>query len=903
MSTRPEGLTRRCFLGAVGTTVVGVGRGTSRAKEEVVPERGRTEPLPDPAALRPGVSDGACSPLFVPIPLPGNAVLRELDGPDLSQTLRSRAGSAPEGQCTCWGMPFRVDRVALVWRESLTLRWPGVSAAWLVCMHTTDIESEPANPQGFHAAWRGTGRLGERIADYVFLFEDGTEDRVRIRRRHQIGMVSRNWGENGFECVAHQKPYPVRTTSEQPREGSAWGWAQTRVAQPDSPQWVNWLWAWENPHPEKSVVGLRIEPKTGVLILSAITAGNVGSTPIRWETRRKAILRLSEGQTFEPDLTWNGLQKNLQIDLGQIISVQRTTVYPDAAWADTYNNQAPRISGQELLVEYTAHAAARFHLPEGRTVPVADLAKGGGGPLTPVAPATQRVRLRVLDSHGRPVAAKLHVHGAAGEYLAPVDRHRIPNPFWYEDWSVDFINEGSHFCTYIPGETLIHLPLGRVFVEISKGFEMAPLRKSVTVTESTSELVFTLERVLRWRERGWVTADTHVHFLSPPSAHLEGEAEGVNVVNLLASQWGELMTNVGDFDGKTTYGSRDAGGDGEYLVRVGTENRQHVLGHISLLGYQGAIIAPMTTSGPDEAALGDPVDVLLTEWARQCHRQGGLVVLPHFPNPRAEHAAAIISGDVDCVEMTSWTLYGGIDPYSLSDWYRYLNNGHFVAAVGGTDKMQAATAVGTIRTYARLPRNRPFDYEAWKDAVRAGRTFVTYGPLMEFSVEGKPAGTRLRLSRTGGTLDVAWQAASVTVPMTRVELVVNGEIRESQRVDPRQDQGHWAVKVDRSSWIALLIRGHYADRPEIIAAHSSPVMAEVEATPFFAAADALTLLEQIEGALAFLDTTGTRADAAAYKRMRMVLLSTHRSLHNRLHRQGVFHEHTPATDHPEHRGG
>ena len=86
------------------------------------------------------------------------------------------------------------------------------------------------------------------------------------------------------------------------------------------------------------------------------------------------------------------------------------------------------------------------------------------------------------------------------------------------------------------------------------------------------------------------------------------------------------------------------GGDGEYLVRVGTENRQHVLGHISLLGYRGRIIAPMTTGGPDESALGDPIEILLTEWARQCRKQGGLVVLPHFPNPRAEAAASIVSG-------------------------------------------------------------------------------------------------------------------------------------------------------------------------------------------------------------------------------------------------------------------
>jgi hypothetical protein len=520
-----------------------------------------------------------------------------------------------------------------------------------------------------------------------------------------------------------------------------------------------------------------------------------------------------------------------------------------------------------------------------------------------VAPATQRVKLRVLDHSGKPVAVKLHLHGEAGEYLPPVDRHRIPNPFWYEDWSVDYLN-ASHYCTYIPGETVVDLPLGRVFVEISKGFEVRPIRKQVQVSQSTTELTFRIERVLPWRDRGWVTADTHVHFLSPPTAHLEGAGEGINVVNLLASQWGELMTNVGDFDGKTTYGSREGGGEGEYLVRVGTENRQHVLGHISLLGYNGSIIAPMTTGGPNEAALGDPVDILLTEWARQCHKQGGVVILPHFPNPRAEHAAAIISGNIDGVEMTSLSnLYNGIDPYSLSDWYRYLNCGHFVPAVAGTDKMQATTVVGAVRTYAHLPKERPFDFEAWKDAIRSGHTFVTYGPLMEFSVEGKPAGTRLKLSAKGGTLDVEWQVASVTVPMSQVELVVNGEIRETRRVNPREDQGHWSVKVAKSSWIALLVRGHYPDRPEIIAAHSSPVMVEVEGTPFFSAADSLTILEQIEGALAYLDTVGTRAETAIYRRMRMVLVSAHRNVHNRLHEHGIFHEHALTTDHAEHHQG
>lgn len=293
----------------------------------------------------------------------------------------------------------------------------------------------------------------------------------------------------------------------------------------------------------------------------------------------------------------------------------------------------------EILIEYTAHPQAQFLLGDGTRLPVASL----GATSEPVVAANQyrlevvpaarqRVMLRVVErGSNRPTPVKLHVHGPTGEYLAPIDRHRIVNPGWFEDYSAEFTHEDLHQCAYIAGETTLGLPLGPVYIEVSKGFEIRPLRQVVIVTPETSEIVVELDRVLHWRIQGWVTADTHVHFLSPTTALLEGAAEGVNIINLLASQWGELMTNVGDFDGRTTWGAVETGGDGEYLVRVGTENRQNVLGHISLLGYNGPIIAPIASGGPSEAALGDPVEALLTEWGEQCKAQGGLVIAPHFP--------------------------------------------------------------------------------------------------------------------------------------------------------------------------------------------------------------------------------------------------------------------------------
>ncbi len=902
MSKRASHISRRMFLGSVGTAAISAVEGNAMLNYSTGNEN-ETSLTEAKGIASSKFVDGPPSSLFSPIPLKGNFAPQELELSDLSETLRKNIKHAPSGQCVSWGIPFTIDKLAVARKGPLELKWPALQSPWLIFMHTTDMAGQEMDSHKLISAPHGPGLLGELVADYVILYADGSEKRLAIRRQFQVGMMSRSWGINCFEAVAHQKPYPVRPLSEQPQSGTTWGETQYRLSQPDAPPWVNWLWAWQNPYPEKALAGMRIEPKAGTLLLSGLTAGRVSSTPLRWDTRRKAILGLPEGIEFDPDLTSKGLSRHLQLDLGQVISALPQAIYPNESWDQTYNNKPPELSRRELLVEYTAHCEASFHFPDGSRLPVSAAEKSSAGQLTPIAPASQRVRLRVVEKEsGKPVAIKLHIHGEGGEYLAPVDRHRIPNPYWYEDWSVDYFNPEGHFCTYVPGETSLDLPLGQVYLEISKGFEIAPLRKKVKIEKSTTELEFKLERILPWRERGWVTADTHVHFLSPSSAQLEGAGEGVNVVNLLASQWGELMTNVGDFDGKTTFGSREAGGEGEYLVRVGTENRQHVLGHISLLGYNGSIIAPMTTGGPDESALGDPVEILLTEWARQCRKQGGIVVLPHFPNPRAEHAAAIVGGDIDAVEMTSWSnLYGGIDPYSLADWYRYLNCGYFVAAVGGTDKMQAKTAVGAVRTYAKLPPGIVFDYETWKTAVRSGHTFVTYGPLMEYSVEGKPPGARLTLNHTGGTLNVEWKVASVTIPMTRVDLVVNGEIQQSRSVNPREDAGSWPVKVNCSSWIALLVRGNYPDKWEIITAHSSPVMVEVEGTPFFAAADAVTILDQIEGAMAYLDTVGTRAETGAYKRMRLVLQGAHRAIHNRLHQRGVLHEHTPAEHHEEHR--
>lgn len=557
-------------------------------------------------------SDGPRSSLFRPLALNTGVRLPDLSNLTISAAMAASLEKAPGGEGVAWGIPFEVSEVIAASDQVVSIDLKPTKARWFVFMHTADIDPIDLKNQGFASPMRGDGQLAEHLADYVMCYADGTEERVAVRRRHQIGAFRTRWGEVCFEAVVHEKP---RSKREADQSAAGWGWSQSRVYQPEhglNSEWINWLWAWKNPHEGKNLVRLRIEPVSGLVLVSGVSAGDVSSLPLRWQSRRKVCLTLPEPAVSLADKGLDELLDQAQLDMGQIISASPRLVYPNDNWAETVHNQVPLLSRDQLILEFTAHPEASFHLPGKIKVPVSALKQPAGkAVLEFVPPALQRVSLRTLDKkNGQTVAVKLHIHGVWGEYLPPDDRHRIVNPEWFEDYSVDYLHVdrsrlildpdkenpvGDHSCTYIPGETMLNLPQGKIYLEISKGFEIRPLRKVIDITPETHEIVLEIESVLPWRKNGWVTADTHVHFLSPVSALLEGAAEGVNIINLLASQWGELMTNVGDFDGRTTWGSKEAGGDGEYLVRVGTENRQHVLGHISLIGYQGRIISPMTT--------------------------------------------------------------------------------------------------------------------------------------------------------------------------------------------------------------------------------------------------------------------------------------------------------------------
>jgi hypothetical protein len=310
---------------------------------------------------------------------------------------------------------------------------------------------------------------------------------------------------------------------------------------------------------------------------------------------------------------------------------------------------------------------------------------------------------------------------------------------------------------------------------------------------------------------GWWSGDSHVHFLSTPGAQLEQRGEDLRVVNLLQAQWGALFTNTEDFSGRPSV--IDGGG---YVTYVGQENRQHVLGHTILWGLKEPVM-PWSSDGPDEAELGGALDATLSDWADRTHAQGGTVVAAHFPNPNGEPAVLVATGRADAVEMLAHS------DDAVLEYYRYLNSGYRLPLVGGTDKMSSAVPVGLYRTYARL--DEEFSYEAWCRAVRAGRTFLSGGPLLTLSADGREPGDTVELSGAG-TVSVHAGVRSI-FPLRSLEVVRNGEVvMRAEANGGRQAEISGELRVDGNSWIACRAFGvdyHLDEWGRRVFAHTSPV--------------------------------------------------------------------------------
>ncbi len=116
-----------------------------------------------------------------------------------------------------------------------------------------------------------------------------------------------------------------------------------------------------------------------------------------------------------------------------------------------------------------------------------------------------------------------------------------------------------------------------------------------------------------------------------------------------------------------------------------------------------------------------------------------------------------------------------------------------------------------FRRQATVTTTRP-DHIRFFAAVRAGRTFVTNGPLLLFTLTGKATGDEIRVRAGGATLQARATLASI-VPVDHVEIIGNGKVVADLPLsgDGRSLRASRSIPVTTSGWHVLRA---FAKRPE-----------------------------------------------------------------------------------------
>jgi hypothetical protein len=358
---------------------------------------------------------------------------------------------------------------------------------------------------------------------------------------------------------------------------------------------------------------------------------------------------------------------------------------------------------------------------------------------------------------------------------------------------------------YANGRYGVAVPPGAYEVIATRGPEYRHLRRRIEV--AGSDVADVELRFERWRDlpaEGWCSGDAHVHIArgdgGEEAALSIARAEDLHVANLLA------MGNLG----AAYFAQRDYGPGGrarrdDYNLVSGQEDprtgrRGHTL-HLNIA---------------DRARDVDRYFLYHELFARL--RAGGSVsgyahVGSDWFGESAGLALDVPFGIVDVVEV--------LQAYRLRihPWYDFLNLGFRLTPIAGSDYPYIDPA-GAVRCFARI--EGPLTPDAWFDAVRAGRTFVSNGPMLSLHVGATTMGEAVEIEPGKSLLLHAQADVNPDLDeLERLELVVHGEVVAATDGPGRVEVEHRLIPA-AGCWVAARAVG--SNRT---VAHSAPVYVTV----------------------------------------------------------------------------
>ena len=521
--------------------------------------------------------------------------------------------------------------------------------------------------------------------------------------------------------------------------------------------------------------------------------------------------------------------------------------------ADQFNNLyvQPTVGGEPYKLTFFQHDAFHprwspddewiaFIMNEGG-LPQLALLETHGGEIRRVAITDRRwkrpmgeLSLSTRDSGtGEVTGSRVHLAASDGKFYAPADAY------------ARLSGRGDHLF-HTTGHFTVELPVGTVELTVVKGFEFWPETVTATITAGeVTQVTVDLRRMTDMAAEGWYSASTHVH--SNYGGNLHNTLENLLMMSeaedqdLVLEQVANKDNRILDYQYFEPGGGPHTTSTPERLVVVGQEYRPPFYGHVFMFGMRDHLLSPFTM-GYEGTAI-ESLYPSNTDMFRKAKAQGATVGYVHAFGGERDPLDGNLGGGkgfmVDAAlgttDAVEWSDASRAGFYPL---YAVWNNGLRITATGGEDSisnLHRSKLVGSVRTYVHTG-TRGLDMDAWFEGLRAGRAFVSSGPLVDLTIDGQMPGEEVTLPSDGGTVEIVGRVRSVT-PLDRLFLVCDGETVANVPLggDGRTARLRVRHRITRSGWCHLRAEGATGDRYPMdvayVQAFTNPVWIQVGGQP------------------------------------------------------------------------
>lgn len=437
----------------------------------------------------------------------------------------------------------------------------------------------------------------------------------------------------------------------------------------------------------------------------------------------------------------------------------------------------------------------------------------GGGAF--VEAATVEITVRDKES-GRPVPCRIHLKDAAGK---PQRAGELP--FWFD-----------HFAA--PGTAKLQLTPGSYTIQIERGPEFSRIADTFEVkADGDLQRAYLMERLVDLAGEGWWSGELHVH-RPVETLELLMRAEDLHVAPVITWWRAKNLWNSRERPANLLVRVDD---NRFYRVMAGEDEREggallyfHLNKPLAIGSATSEYPSPMRFV--DDALRGNGqvwIDIEKPFWwdvpvwlASGKMKSIGLANNHMCRDRMYENEAWGKPRATDEMPPPRGNGY-----WTQAIYYHVLNAGLRVPPSAGSASGVLPNPLGYNRVYVHL--DTALDYTEWWNALERGRSFVTNGPLLRVTANGRlpghvfeaPAGTAVALDLQA--------KLSTQDPIRFVEIIKDGQI---ERRVPFQDVARTGslgtLEFNESGW--FLVRAIADNKETFRFASTAPFYVEVGQT-------------------------------------------------------------------------